>query len=146
MNLLRIDPIKWIDDLLCSARNGPGVRIEWLAVGPDGAAVENFLRERGIRVWGRKYAFGGPGDTYAVTVRAAQAEIADGLLRGWGVPVVSPQLSRPVTFGRVWGVPAPAQGLGGLLVQGATGGPRRHERARPVQRVRRRARPRRGIP
>lgn len=143
MNLLRIDPIKWIDDFLCSARNGPGVRIEWLAVGPDGATVENFLRERGIRVWGRKYAFNGPGDTYAVTVRAAQAKIADGLLRGWGVPVVSPQLSRPVTFGRVWGVPAPAQGFGGLVLGGLTGGPRAR-RAGYESRRPRRSRPHRG--
>ena len=144
MNLRQIDPIKWLDDAICAARNGPGVRIEWLASGPDGADVENFLRERGIRVWGRKYAFDGPEDTFAVTVRRAQAKIADGLLRGWGVPVVSPQLSRPVTFGRVWGVPAPAQGLAGALVDGMTGGPRVERSRAESRRVRRRARPRRG--
>lgn len=49
MTLSRIDPIKWLDDLLCMSANGQGTYIEW--IGPTGDAIEMMLRAHGIRVW-----------------------------------------------------------------------------------------------
>lgn len=117
--LARIDPIKWVDDLFCSARNGRGVRLEW--IGRDGWDGEQLLRSYGVRVWARGYDYENE-QRYSLTVRAAQAKFADGLLRGAGFAVVSPQLSPPITPRSSWGVPAAPQGLAGWLQEIAIGG------------------------
>lgn len=113
MNPLQwLDPIKWIDDLYTTSRNGRGVLIEWDANVHTGAEVEAFLRSWGIKCYGRKYPAGGVAGCH---VRTAQAKFADGLLRGAGFAVLSRPLSKPITPRTQWGVPAKAQGFGGLV-------------------------------
>jgi hypothetical protein len=134
MNPLRyFDPLKWIDDLLCTLHNGGGVRLEWLG-GLDGADAERMLRAHGVKVWGRLYAFE-DGDRYGLTVRKAQAKWAAGLLAGHGCAVLVGPKAKPVRPRYNWGAPAPAQGFGGAVVEmlggaPATGRPRRERRTR----------------
>lgn len=109
----RIDPIKWLDDLVCTLANGRGAYLEW--IGPTGDTIEMMLRAHGIRVWGRSYDYDGE-HRYGVRVRPAQARWAAGLIAGQGgVVVVGPQVAaiRPRT---TWGATAPAQGLAGAVV------------------------------
>lgn len=109
-----MDLLKWLDDLYTTARNGRGVLLEWDADAHTGAEVEHLLRSYGVRTYARRY----PSKRRRVAgvhVRTAQAKFADGLLRGYGIAVVSRQLSEPITPARRWGVPAPAQGLHGHI-------------------------------
>ena len=136
-----IDPLKWIDDLLCGLRNGGGVKITWQG-GLDGAEAERMLRSHGVRVWGRTYAYG-EGDHYGLTVRKQQAKWAASLLAGRGCAIMSGPAAKPVRPAHTWGAPAPAQGLGGFIVDAMGGAPegRRRERRRerrPARRERRR--------
>ena len=108
------DPIKWLDDLYTTARNGRGVLITWDANCHTGAEVEAFLRSWGIRVYGRKYRTS-TDPTCGCHVRKRQAAFADGLLRGHGYAVLSPPLSKPIRPNRQWGVSAPSQGLGSMV-------------------------------
>lgn len=113
MNPLQwLDPIKWLDDLYTTSRNGRGVLIEWDSNCHTGAEVEAFLRSWGIKCYGRKYPAGGVAGCH---VRNAQAKFADGLLRGAGFAVLSKPLSKPITPRSSWGVPAKAQGFGGIV-------------------------------
>lgn len=107
-----LDPIKMIDDLYTTSRNGRGVLIEWDANVHTGAEVESFLRSYGVACYARKYPAGGVAGCH---VRKRQAAFADGLLRGAGFAVLSKQLSKPITPRTQWGVPAKAQGFGGLV-------------------------------
>lgn len=121
-----IDPIKWVDDLFCSARNGRGTRIEWIgAAGFDG---ELLLRRYGIRVWGRGYDHDGE-NRFSVHVRPAQAKFAAGLLAGAGCAILEGPSSAPIRPASAWGAPAPAQGLAGALVDMMSGGLRAERRA-----------------
>lgn len=113
MNPLQwLDPIKWIDDLYTTSRNGRGVLIEWDSNCHTGAEVESFLRSYGVKCYARRYPSNGVAGCH---VRTAQAKFADGLLRGAGFAVLSKQLSKPITPRTQWGVPAKAQGFGGLV-------------------------------
>lgn len=179
MNPLRyFDPIKWLDDFLCTVRNGGGTRIEWLG-GLDGGDAERMLREHGVRVWGRlstqrKSSYGQSarranccnswnerrahgqtfnlvtacyrvpnafedGDRYGLTVRKHQAKWAAGLLAGHGCAIMVGPRVRPVRPRYTWGAPAPAQGLGGAVVDALGGAPERR-RGRNDRRERRNAR------
>lgn len=112
------DLIKWLDDLFCTAKNGRGVLLEWSATSVAGSDVEALLRRYGVKVYARRYAKDG---TAGCHVRTAQAKYADGLLRGYGVPVLSKQLSKPIRPRRAWGVPATAQGIAGAINQSMDG-------------------------
>lgn len=119
-----IDPLKWLDDAYTMGRNGRGVLLEWDATSNCGAEVESLLRTFGVKVYGRKY----PTKRQPISgchVPAAQAKYADGLLRGHGIAVVSPTLSKPIRPATSWGVPAKAQGLGGIVADLLGAGPRR---------------------
>lgn len=111
--MFEFDPVKWVDDLICSIANGPGERIEW--IGQSGADGEMLLRAYGVRVWGRTYDYGRE-THYGVTVRRRQARWAAGLLAGHGFCVVRPAHVRPICPRTAWGVDAPAQGLAGAIV------------------------------
>lgn len=122
-----IDPIKWIDDAYTTSRNGRGVLLEWSAASTTGADVETLLRTFGVKVYARKY----PTRREKIAgchVPEAQAAYADGLLRGHGIAVVSPQLSKPIRPSTSWGVPAKAQGLAGALGDAMGVKPTRKER------------------
>lgn len=123
------DPLKWIDDIYTTSRNGRGTLITWDATINGGAEVERLLRTYGVRVYGRTY----PTRKNPVSgchVRDSQAKFADGLLRGHGIAVLSKQLSKPIKPTRQWGAPAPAQGLGGMVgdVMGVMDGVKRKPR------------------
>ena len=107
-----LDPIKWIDDIYTIARNGRGVLIQWDSTVHTGAEVEAFLRSYGIKCYSRQYPAGGIAGCH---VRTDQAKWADGLLRGAGFAVLSKQLSKPISPRSQWGVPARAQGFGGMV-------------------------------
>ncbi len=135
--LRHIDPLKWIDDFLCSLRNGEGVKIEWLG-GMDGADAEKMLRAHGVKVWGRQYAFD-DGDHYGLTVRKAQAKWAAGLLAGHGCAIMTgPRGVKPIRPRHTWGAPAAAQGLGGAVAEMLGGAPEGRRRERRPRRERRR--------
>ena len=118
----RIDPIKWIDDMLASAVNGRGVRIEWIG-GLPGAEGELLLRSYGVRCWRRAYDHERE-ERFGVHVRPSQAKFAAGLLGGAGCAVVVGPRVAPIRPASAWGVAAPAQGLSGLLVDFLGGGVR----------------------
>lgn len=111
--LARIDPIKWLDDLVCVATNGRGTYIEW--IGPTGDAIEMMLRAHGVRVWARRYDYENE-HRYGIHVRPAQARWAAGLIAGQGGVVVVGPPSPPIRPQSTWGAPAPAQGLAGAVV------------------------------
>lgn len=113
MMLSKIDPLKWLDDLLCMSANGQGTYIEW--IGPTGDAIEMMLRAHGIRVWSRSYDYDRE-QCYGVHVRPAQAKFAAGLIAGHGGVVVVGPPSPPIRPRTTWGAPAPAQGLAGIIV------------------------------
>lgn len=110
--MMWFDPIKWLDDLYTIARNGRGVLLTWDSQAHTGAEVEAFLRSWGIRCYARQYPSNGVAGCH---VRSRQAVFADGLLRGHGFVVLSPQLSKPITPSSQWGVPAKATGFGGVV-------------------------------
>ncbi len=140
MNPLRyFDPLKWIDDAVQLAKHGGGVLLtfqtdsSWAPVD-----VERLLRRYGVKVFARVYQ---DDEGHAgLHVRHAQAKFADGLLRGHGVNVTSPQLSKPVRPSRDWGAPTRGQGLGGLVVDAMDGGLPGRRRERRQRRERRNAR------
>lgn len=134
----RIDPIKWLDDLLCSAVNGRGVQVVWVG-GQTGAEGEVLLRSFGVRCWGRVYDYDREG-RFGVTVRRSQAAWAASLLAGHGFCVVSHPNVRPIRPASSWGKPAPAQGFAGLAVGLFQSMPRHARRAdrRLARRKRRR--------
>jgi len=109
-----IDPVKWIDDAATSAANGEGVLLTWDSTVHTGAEVERLLRSYGVAVYGRKYPLSDD-PTAGCHVRKAQAKYADGLLRGHGIAVLSPQLSPPIRPRHRWGVDAKPQGFGGIV-------------------------------
>jgi hypothetical protein len=130
MNPLRhFDPLKWIDDLLCTLHNGGGVLLTFqIDTTWSGEDVERLLRTYGVKVYARVYA---DDDGHAgLHVRHAQAKYADGLLRGHGVNVTSPVLSKPIRPSTSWGAPAKAQGLAGMLLDDLQPAPRRERRTR----------------
>lgn len=137
MNPLQwLDPLKWIDDAVQLAKHGGGVLLTfqtdttWAPVD-----VERLLRRFGVSVYARQYQ---DGDGHAgLHVRHAQAKFADGLLRGHGVDVTSPVLSKPVRPSTAWGVPAKAQGLGGIVIDAMGGAPESRRRERRPARNRR---------
>lgn len=135
----RIDPIKWLDDLLCSAVNGRGVQVVWVG-GQTGAEGEVLLRSFGVRCWGRVYDYDREG-RFGVTVRRRQANYAAGLLLGHGFCVVSHPHARPIRPRTSWGKPAPAQGFAGAVVGLFQAMPRhaRREDRRAARKARRRA-------
>ena len=118
----RIDPIKWIDDLLCLLRWGPGVKLTWANVsGWPGGRVEKILRRYGVRVYRRQYSVNG--SDYGVHVLPQQAVWAEYLLRNAGCPLTSPLISesnRHVRAGgampKPWGVPAKPVGFAGRVI------------------------------
>lgn len=112
--LQMFDPIKWVDDAYTTGRNGRGVLLEWDSNAHTGAEVESLLRSYGVAVYARKYRTSGD-PTVGCHVRQAQAKFADGLLRGHGVAVLSPQLSPPIRPQHRWGVDAKAQGFAGIV-------------------------------
>lgn len=113
MNPLQwLDPIKWIDDAFTTAANGRGVLLQWDSRAHTGAEVEAFLRSYGVKVYARRYPANGVAGCH---VRREQAKYADGLLRGAGFAVLSKPLSKPISPRSQWGVPARAQGFGGIV-------------------------------
>ena len=118
----RIDPIKWIDDLLALIRWGPGVKLTWANVSRwPGGKVERILRRYGIRVYRRQYSVNG--SDYGVHVLRQQAEWAEYLLRRAGCPLTSPLISegnRSVQPGgampKAWNVPAKPVGFAGRVI------------------------------
>lgn len=114
--LSRIDPIKWLDDLLCILRYGPGVKLTWAAVaGWPGGRVEKLLRRYGVRAYRRQYSINGR--DYGVHVLPQQAAWADYILRTAGCPLTSAPRSKPGgVMPREWGVPAKPVGFAGRVV------------------------------
>ena len=116
------DLIRWADDLLCTLRYGRGVKLAWAkAPGWSGARVEMLLRQYGVRVYRRQYAYR-EGDEYGVHVLPQQAQWAEYVLRKAGCPLTSPlvnEANRRVQPGgampRAWGVPAKPVGLAGRV-------------------------------
>jgi hypothetical protein len=135
--LQMIDPVKWADDAVTGAANGEGVLLTWDSTTHTGADVERLLRSYGVACYGRKYPLSDD-PTAGCHVRKAQAKYADGLLRGHGVAVLSPQLSAPIRPRHRWGVDAKPQGFGGIVgdMMGVMDG----ARPAPI-----RQRPRRGL-
>lgn len=109
-----IDPVKWIDDAVTMSANGGGVLLQWDANVHTGAEVERLLRSYGVACYGRQYPTS-DNPTAGCHVRQAQAKFADGLLRGYGIAVLSPQLSPPIRPRHRWGVDAKPQGFGGIV-------------------------------
>lgn len=107
-----LDPIKWIDDIYTTSRNGRGVLLQWDSRAHTGAEVEAFLRSYGVKCYARRYPSNGVAGCH---VRSEQAQYADGLLRGAGFAVLSKQLSPPISPRSQWGVPAKPQGFGGIV-------------------------------
>lgn len=109
-----IDPVKWIDDAVTMSANGDSVLLLWNSNAHTGAQVERLLRSYGVAVYGRRYPTSDD-PVAGCHVRKAQAKFADGLLRGHGVVVLSPQLSPPIRPRWRWGVDAKPQGFGGVV-------------------------------
>jgi hypothetical protein len=109
-----VDPVKWVDDAVTMGANGESVLLLWDSTVHTGAEVERLLRSFGVACYGRKYPMSDD-PTAGCHVRTAQAKYADGLMRGAGFAVLSRQLSPPIRPARQWGVPAKAQGLGGVV-------------------------------
>lgn len=107
---MRLNPILLLDDLLCTAANGGGVRIGWMA-GAAWPGVE-LLRAHGVRVWAADMARNP--DRRWCMVRRAQARWAVGLLKGAGAVVIEGPDAAPVAPRSNWGVIAPGQGLAGF--------------------------------
>lgn len=127
---MRLNPILLIDDLLCTAANGGGVRIGWMASAAAPAVA--LLTEYGVRTWGYDMA-ANPERRYCL-VRPAQAAWAVALLRGAGYAVIEGPDAKPVAPTAAWGAPAPGVGLGGAAARlfGVRGG----RRERPARRER----------
>jgi hypothetical protein len=115
------NPILLLDELLCTAANGGGVRIGWYA--PEALSGVKLLRAHGVRCWGGAYAR--KPDRRWVTVRPAQAKWAAGLLRGAGYVVFEGPDADPIAPRTNWGAPAPGQGLNGIVESALTGVSRR---------------------
>lgn len=102
-----MDIIKLLDDLFCRLRYGAGELIEWPAKASlTGADMEQLLRQRGVRVYGRQYARR-PADNYGLHVPTAQAR--------WARTIVQAALAgRPLP--KPWGRGVGPVGLSGRIV------------------------------
>lgn len=116
--LTRIDPLKWVDDLLCLLRYGPGVKLTWAAAsGWPGGRVEPLLQRYGVRVFRRQYSING--SDYGLHVLPQQAAWADYILRTAGCPLTSAPLSGGKAgraMPKAWGVPARPVGFAGRVI------------------------------
>lgn len=131
---MRLNPILLLDDLLCTATNGGGVRIGWVA--GEAATAIRLLRSHGVRSWG--YDVARNPDRRFCLVRPAQARWAVGLLKGAGFAVIEGPDAAPIAPRTNWGVPAPGVGMGGLAAAllGVAGS--RQDRRRQARQPRRR--------
>lgn len=118
------NPVLLLDELLCTAMNGGGVRIGWYA--PEALSGVKLLRAHGIRCWGGDWKRN-PDRRWAV-VRPAQAKWAVGLLMGAGYVVFEGPAAHPIAPRTTWGAPAPGQGLNGIIEAALTGDLRRQAR------------------
>lgn len=112
MQLIDIDPVKWLDDLLTSLFHGRGVMLTWPRSAATGAQVEMMFRRYGIRVYHRQYTDNND-RPYGVTVRKEQEKWARYLLDTYLASGAMP---------KEWGVPAPPSGFGGMVVDWLSGG------------------------